>query len=146
MADIMLRSPFTDLNTRLSRLLDDSWMRSLFPGDLEDGTLAVDVSENDREVTVRASVPGYSDKEIDVQLESGVLTIKAHHEEEREEHGEHFYRRERYEGALSRRVALPGAFADTAQVKAELDRGVLTVHIPKSEQAKPRKIEITATP
>jgi HSP20 family protein len=146
MTDIMLRSPFTDLNTRLSRLFDDSWMRSLFPLDGEDGLLAVDVSETDNEVTVRASVPGYSEQEIEVQLDAGMLAVKAHHEEEHEEKGEHFYRRERYEGALSRRVALPGVVSDAAQVQAELDKGVLTVHIPKSEKAKPKKIEIKAAP
>jgi HSP20 family protein len=146
MSDVMLRSPFGDLNTRLSRLFDDSWMRSLFPADLEDGALAVDVSENDREVTVRASVPGYAQDEIEVQLDAGVLSIKAHHEEEHEEKDAHFYRRERFAGALSRRIALPGGIADTADVQADLDKGVLTVHVPKSDKAQPKKIEIKAAP
>jgi HSP20 family protein len=144
MADITVRSPFADLNTRLNRLFDDSWVRSLLPAELEDGTLAVDVSENDREVTVAASVPGYTREEIEVQLESGVLSIKAHHEEEHEEKGERFYRRERFSGALSRRIAIPGVVADTAEVSAELDKGVLKIRIPKSEKAKPKKVEIKA--
>ncbi len=146
MTDIMLRSPFGELNTRLNRLFDESWMRSLFPSEEEDGMLAVDVSENDSEVTVRASVPGYERDQIEVQLDAGVLAIKAHREDEHEEKDAHFYRRERFAGALSRRVALPGIVSDTAEVRAELDKGVLTVHIPKSEKAKPKKIEIKAAP
>lgn len=146
MSDIVLRSPFADLNTRLSRLFDDSWMRSLLPSDLEDGALAVDVSESDREVTVRASVPGYSDKEIEVNLDAGVLSIKAHHEEEKEERDERYYRRERFSGSLNRRIALPGVVSDATDVQAELDKGVLTVHIPKSEKAQPRKIEVKSAP
>ncbi len=142
MSDITLRSPFADLNTRLGRLFDDSWVRTLLPAEFEDGALAVDVAENDREVTVRASVPGYKQEEIEVQVDAGILSIKAHHEEEKEEQGERYYRRERFSGALNRRLALPGVVDGGADVQAELDKGVLTIHIPKSEKAMPKKIEI----
>lgn len=142
MADIITRSPFADLNSRLNRLFDDGWMRSLLPAELEDGTLAVDVAESDTEITVRASLPGFTQDQIDVSLDSGVLSIKASREEEHEEKGERFYRKERYAGSVSRRVALPGAVADASAVEAELDNGVLTVHVPRAEKAQPKKIEI----
>ncbi|MBM3138993.1 MAG: Hsp20/alpha crystallin family protein [Chloroflexi bacterium] len=143
MADMTLRSPFPDFNTRLNRLFEEGWLgRPLGGADWDAGTLALDISETDREVIVRASMPGFREADIEVALEAGVLSITARREEEREEKGERFYRRERYTGAVSRRVALPGHVGDASQVKAELEKGVLTVRVPHAEQAKPRKVQV----
>ena len=88
-------------------------------------------------------MPGFAKDEIDVNVNEGVLAIKGQHSEEHEESGERFYRRERSYGAVSRRIALPGIVAD-ADVSAELKSGVLTLHIPLPETAKPKQIEIKA--
>ena len=144
MADIVRHDPFTSLRQTMDRLFDDSFFRT--PGRLfdDDGTLPVDISETETDLIVRASLPGFEKDEIDVNVNDGVLSIKGQHSEEREEKGERFYRRERHYGAVSRRIALPGIVAD-AEVDAELKGGVLTLHIPLPEKAKPKQIEIKAT-
>ena len=68
-------------------------------------------------------------------------SIQTKHSEEHDEQGERFYRRERTFGSVSRRIALPG-IAHDAEVEAELKSGVLTLHIPLPEQAKPKQIAI----
>lgn len=141
MADIATRSPFQELTDRLNHLFDQAWLHSTVPSALEEGTLAVDVSEDEHSVTVRASLPGFDESEIDVQLEAGVLSITARHAQSHEEQSDRYYRRERFVGAVSRRIALPGAVAD-AEVQAALDKGVLTIRVPRAESAKPKKIAI----
>lgn len=90
---------------------------------------------------VRASLPGFKKEDIDIQVNDGVLAIKAEHSEEREVKDERYYRRERRFGAVSRRIALPGIVHD-APVSAELTDGVLTLAIDVPEQARPKQIEI----
>jgi len=141
MADLVRTTPFDfpSFSRAFDRFFDDNWLRR--PGDLFDGGLAVDMSEEGGKLVVRASVPGFKKEEIDVQLNQGVLSIKAHHAEEKETRDEKYYLKERTEGSLSRRVALPGIVQDT-QVEAELKDGVLTVRVAIPEQAQPRPIEI----
>ena len=144
MADIVRHDPFTSLRHTMDRLFDDSFFRT--PGRLfdDDGTLPVDISETDKELVVRASLPGFQKDEIDVNVHDGVLSIKGQHSEEHEEKGERFYRRERSYGAVSRRIALPGIVSD-ADVDAELKSGVLTLKIPLPQKAQPKQIEIKAS-
>ena len=142
MADIMVRDPFQAVRQVMDRLFDEPLARfGNGPLGIDEGTLAVDVSEKDGSIVVRSSLPGFKKEDIDVQLHDGVLSIKADHKEERETTGERFYRRERRFGSVSRRLALPG-IVDESEVKAELKDGVLTLSIPVPEKAKPRRIEI----
>ena len=127
----------------MDRLFDDSLFRA--PGRFSDeGTLPVDISETDANLTVRASMPGFEPDEIDVNVNEGVLSTKGQHAEVHEEEGERFYRRERSTGAVSRRIGLPSIVADS-DVDAEFKGGVLTLRMPIPEQAKPKQIEIKAT-
>ena len=109
---------------------------------VEEGALALDVSEDPRSVIVRASLPGFTKDNVDVEVHDGVLTIKATQTEQHEEKGERFYRKERRYGSLSRRVALPCAVIET-EAKADLADGVLTLRLPKSPKDTPRKVTIT---
>jgi len=108
---------------------------------VEEGTLACDVSEDEKNVYVRASLPGFDKGDVDIDLHDGVLTIKAEHTEEEENESERFFRRERRIGSMSRRVALPGTI-DEDNANAELKDGVLTVTVPKSKGESPRKLKI----
>lgn len=108
---------------------------------VDEGSLALDVSETDTEVIVRASLPGFRKEDVSIDVAEGVLTIKAEQAEEREEQNERFYRRERRFGSLSRRVALPTHVSESSAT-AQLTDGVLTLRLPKSEKAMPRKISI----
>jgi len=109
---------------------------------LEEGTLALDVSENDENVIVRASLPGFQRDDINVEMHDGVLTIKAERTEEEETRDERFFRKERRYGAVSRRVALP-SMVDEKGARAALKDGVLELCLPKAEQARPKKIAIS---
>lgn len=107
----------------------------------DEGTLALDVVEEDGDIVVRASLPGFSKQDIDVQIHNGVLSIKAERAPENETSDEHYYRRERRVGSVSRRIALPDIISE-AQAKAELTDGVLTLHIPQAEVARPKQITV----
>lgn len=107
----------------------------------DEGTLGVDISETDQELVVRASLPGFSEDEIDVQLHQGVLSIKAEHTVSEAHEDERYHRRERRWSTLSRRLALPGVLHD-ADVNADLKNGVLTLRIPVPAAAKPKQIKI----
>lgn len=108
---------------------------------VEEGALALDVSEDAKHVIVRASLPGFTKDNIDAEVHEGVLTIKATQSEQAEEKGERFYRKERRSGSVSRRVALPCAVTE-AEAKAEFVNGVLTLRLPKSVKDAPRKVAI----
>jgi HSP20 family protein len=101
----------------------------------------LDISRRDGDLIIRASMPGFEAKEIEVEVNDGVLTISAEHKEESEEKSEHFYRRERRSGTCSRMVALPEAVAED-QVNAEFKNGVLTVTAPVAEKPKANKVTV----
>jgi HSP20 family protein len=102
---------------------------------------AVDVYSDENAVVVQAEVPGLDRKDIEVNLDEGILTIKGErkHEKERKENGYHFV--ERAYGKFYRAIRVP-AEVDGTKVKAEMKEGVLTITLPKAEQAKARQIEI----
>ncbi|HYF13656.1 MAG TPA: Hsp20/alpha crystallin family protein [Phycisphaerales bacterium] len=108
----------------------------------EGAPLALDVSETERELLVRASLPGFRKEDINVQVREGVLTISAQRGDETEERTERYHRRERYVGSVSRSVALPVA-VDEEKANAQFKDGVLTLILPKQERVLPRKINIT---
>lgn len=108
----------------------------------------MDISEHDGHLVVRANLPGYRKDEISVHVQNGVLTIEARRSETKEAKspenapaGERFYRKERYEGSLVRRLELPSRFVDTEPV-AELKDGVLVLRFPESPASKPRQVSI----
>ena len=144
MADIVRRDPFDLGGFRqvMDRLFDEPFARvSSLTSGWDEGTLLVDVSETDGQLVVRASLPGFKKEDIDVQVNDGVLSIKAEHSEETESKTEKYYRRERRYGSVSRRIALPGIVHD-APVDAQLKDGVLTLSIAVPEKARPKQIEI----
>lgn len=139
---LIRRDPFANLPTidRLfSSMLSEPFSFGL--ADVDEGTLALDVSEDEKNVIVRASLPGFEKDQIHVEVHDGILTIKAEKTEESEEKTERYYRKERRVGSLSRRIALPSVVED-GEANAELKDGVLTLRLPKQAKATPRKINI----
>lgn len=147
MSTLMRRDPFElpAINRLFNQFMNDpffSEVKVLAPGGaIDEGTLALDVSEDDKSVLVRASLPGFKKEDIEVEIHDGVLAIKAQHTEETEVKNERYYRKERRTGSVSRRIALPGAVLET-DTKAELKDGVLTLTLPKSQKELPKKIRI----
>lgn len=121
----------------------DTVFEKLFTGEDWDGRWmpSVDVSESDKQVTVKVEVPGVDPKNIDVSLEGNYLTVRGEKKNEREEKGENFHRIERSFGSFSRTVELPQNI-DSDEVMAENKNGVLTITIAKLVGTTPKKIVV----
>jgi HSP20 family protein len=105
---------------------------------------AADIYETKNEFVVELDVPGYEEKEIDVEVFDHTLVVKGEQRETKEKEDKAFRLHERLEREFERRFALP-AEADTDHVKARFVKGVLELHAPKIATAKPRKIAIQKT-
>jgi HSP20 family protein len=127
-------------NRDFGRFFEDFDLPTLFSEGRE-FTPAFDVSETEKELIVKAEVPGMDKKDIDISLSDGVLTIKGEKRQEREDKNEHYYTAERRYGAFSRTMPLP-VVVDTNKVDATYKEGVLKIILPKSETAKAKKIEV----
>lgn len=132
----------SSIREEMNRLFDLS-----FPGFQRDAELfsgwspTLDVFQNDDNVTVKVELPGMKKEDISIALHDGILTISGERKfEEQSGTGENF-RSERFFGKFHRSVALPTA-VDAAKVKASYKDGILEVTLPKSEEAKPKKIEV----
>jgi HSP20 family protein len=132
---VALREELDDFVTRLTGG-DESWM----PGRI---SAATDVSETDAEVQVLLDLPGVKKDEIEVHLRGNTLTVSGQRQEDREEKGRTFHRVERRVGSFSRSITLP-CDVEEARVAAKYSDGVLTITLPKCEDAKRRKIEVKA--
>ena len=129
-------------------LFRDPFFAPGFPGGLsingaalDEAALAVDIAEDDANLVLRASVPGFKREDIAIDIHDGVVTISATLNEEKEEKQERFYRRERRTGSVSRRIALPVPVNEEA-AEATLTDGVLELRLPKDGTAGPRRIAI----
>lgn len=104
---------------------------------------AMDLVETEDEYVLRADLPGLSENDVNIEVEDSVLTVSGERRAEHEERKEGYYRVERASGSFSRSLTLPQG-VDPEQVRAQFDKGVLEVRIPKPEQRKPRKVTISA--
>lgn len=106
---------------------------------------SVDIVEKEGAYEVTAELPGVDEKNIEVSVADGMLTIKGEKEEAREEKKKDYHLSERYYGSIRRTFGIPGGI-DPARVVASFRNGVLTVTLPKSAEAKSkeRKIAITS--
>jgi HSP20 family protein len=102
----------------------------------------VDVKETDKEILVKADLPGVEAKDIEVTVADGVLTLRGEKKEEKEERKENYYRSERFAGRFYREIPLPPG-ADAEKVSAASTKGVVTITIPKKPEAQPKKIAVT---
>jgi HSP20 family protein len=102
---------------------------------------SLDLAETDQAIEARLDLPGVDPKEIDIQINANMLTVSGQRKEEKEEKGKTYHRVERRAGSFSRSVSLPCAVKEEA-VEAKYHDGVLTITMPKTEEAKSRKIEV----
>lgn len=102
---------------------------------------AVDIREEPDRFVISADVPGVNRDDIDITMESGLLTIKGERKLAREQNREGYRRTERLHGTFYRRFSLPNG-ADAEHISATCKDGVLEVVIPKEESVKPRRIEV----
>ena len=138
-------APFQDLVTiqdRLNNLFEDTM------GYKDDKSLAsttwkpmVDIFEDEQAITIKAELPEIDEKDIQINLDNNMLTIKGERKLEKEEKKESYHRVERYYGSFQRSFELPTT-ADLDNIAASYDRGVLKIVLPKKENNKPRKVQI----
>jgi HSP20 family protein len=103
----------------------------------------LDVEETDKEVLVRAEIPGVKADELDLAIQNGALVISGEKKESQERKEKGYVYQERRYGSFRREVTLPSA-VDEQNVKAEYKDGVLHVTLQKSQEALPKKIKVTA--
>ncbi len=104
----------------------------------------VDISEDENEYIVKAELPEMKKEEIKINVHDDVLSISGERKYEKEEKGKKYHRVERAYGSFMRSFTLPED-ADGSKVNAEYKDGLLKVHLPKSEKAKPKAIEVKVT-
>ena len=105
--------------------------------------MPLDIEENEDNFVIQASVPGFAPEDIKVEVEDGVLTIRANHSDEEEQERDGWFLRERYSGTMERKLRL-GKTVNSEAIEAELEHGVLTLTLAKAEEAKPQSIEVKA--
>ena len=133
------RDPFLSLHREVNRLFDDvfrgfgSGLPSLRGASgFGAGWPSVEISDTDKQITVTAEIPGLEEKDIEVFLNDGVLTLKGEKRSETEDREKQFS--ERYYGRFERRIPL-GTEVKDDQVDATFKNGILTVTLPKTEKA-----------
>jgi len=104
----------------------------------------IDIYENNDNITVRAELPGMKKEDITVSLDGDVLTIAGERKQEEENKEGETYRAERYFGRFQRSVTLPHP-VDMKKVQATYKDGVLTIVLPKVEEAKPKQIDVKSS-
>jgi HSP20 family protein len=104
---------------------------------------AVNMTEDEKEIRVTAELPGMDEKDIEVDFSHNTLTIRGEKKEEEKEESQNFYRMERRYGSFQRQIDVPRE-VEADKVEAEFKKGVLTVHLPKTKEARTnaRKIQV----
>lgn len=105
---------------------------------------AMDLVESENDFVLRADLPGLTEGDVKIELQDDVLTISGERQAEHEERKEGYYRIERSSGSFARSLTLPEG-VDAAKIKANFERGVLEVRVPKPELRKPHKVEISVS-
>jgi HSP20 family protein len=131
------------LRQAMDRLFEDSFVRPETAIGSAEHQLALDIRTTDDAFVVEAALPGVKPEDVDISVLGDTLTINASHREEQKREETGYSYREIRRGSFTRTVTLPGGLkADAAT--ASFENGMLTLRIPKAEEAKPRQIRITA--
>lgn len=135
---------FQNMDRMLGRLLNEMSCRC---GDTSEGALtqwspAVDVREDSDKYVVVADLPGINPKDVEITFENGLLSISGERKSEERSESDGYTRVERISGRFSRQFRLPDS-ADENAISASGKNGVVEIHIPKKEKAKPKRIEVS---
>ena len=142
MASIVSYDPFRNfrsLQSEINRLFDQDMDGST--GQMAAWPMRVDIREDENQIVLKADVPGMEQKDINVNIDNGQLTISGERKFDDEERKDSYHRVERAYGRFSRSFSLPNT-TDTGKIAAAYSNGVLEVTLPKLEEAKPRSIQV----
>jgi len=131
-----LRQEMNDLLSRFSIEGVENWFAGV-------ATPAVDVAETNESLQIKIDVPGFKPDDIDIEVSRNSVRISGERKEEKEEKGKSFHRIERRGGKFSRTIALPCAIQES-KVHAEYHDGVLSILLPKAEEAKAHRVKVSA--
>ena len=143
-ASITRFEPFrgvTSLQDQINRVFHDAFDRSAEEGSLTPWAPAVDIYETEHELVVKADLPDVKPEDLDIRVENNILTIRGERKFEKKVNEDNYLRVERSYGSFSRSFSLANT-VNTDAIKADYKDGVLTLSIPKREEAKPKQIRV----
>jgi HSP20 family protein len=129
------------LQDQINRLFNDGIERTAEDSSLTTWTPAVDIYETEHELVVKADLPQVDPKDLDIRVENNILTLRGERKFESKVSEDKYLRVERTYGSFSRSFALANT-VNTEAIKADYHDGVLTLSVPKREEAKPKQIKI----
>jgi HSP20 family protein len=136
--------PFRELSKvqdQVNRLFEDSFLRRTGESSLTVWAPEVDIHETSDALVLEADLPGIDEKDLDIRVENNMLTIAGERKFEKKVNEENYLRVERSYGSFTRSFSLPHTI-NTDQIQADYRNGVLTIRLPKREEAKPKKIKV----
>ena len=135
--------PFSGLTLQdqMGRLFNEAFGRASEEGSITTWAPAVDIFETEHELVVKADLPDIKPEELDIRVENNILTIRGERKFEKKVTEDKYLRVERAYGAFSRSFSLANSVNPEA-IKAEYKNGVLTLTVPKREEAKPKQIKV----
>ena len=129
------------LQDQINRLFSDVFEGPSGESSLTTWAPAVDIFETEHELVVKADLPDVDPKDLDIRVENNVLTIRGERKFEKKVSEENYLRVERSYGAFARSFSLANT-VNSENIKADYQNGVLTLTIPKREEAKPKQIKV----
>ena len=139
--------PFGDMDTMFNRMMGGARWPRLGLGSDDQRRLqwspSADISETDKEYTIRAELPAVRKEDVEVTFDDGIITIKGERKQQKEDKDEKYHRVESFYGSFERSFSLPDN-VDSDAIRCATQDGILTVHIPKAEtkKLKPKQISI----
>jgi HSP20 family protein len=131
----------TTLQEQINRIFGDVVGRAGEESNLTPWAPAVDIFETENELVVKADLPDVNPQDLDIRVENNILTIRGARKFEKKVNEDNYLRIERAYGAFSRSFSLANSVKSEA-IKADYQNGVLTLSIPKREEAKPKQIKV----
>ncbi|PYT83735.1 MAG: molecular chaperone [Acidobacteria bacterium] len=134
----------TTLQEQINRVFGDVVGRTGEESNLTPWAPEVDIYETENELVVKADLPDVNPQDLDIRVESNILTIRGERKFDKKVNEDNYLRIERSYGSFSRSFSLANSVKSEA-IKADYQNGVLTLSIPKREEAKPKQIKVNVT-
>ena len=134
----------TTLQEQINRVFGDVVGRTGEESNLTPWAPEVDIYETENELVVKADLPDVNPQHLDIRVESNILTIRGERKFDKKVNEDNYLRIERSYGSFSRSFSLANSVNSEA-IKADYQNGVLTLSIPKREEAKPKQIKVNVT-
>ena len=131
----------TSPDAQLNRLFTDFFGRAMQEQNLSTWAPAVDIYEGENELVVKADLPDVKPEDLDIRVENNILTIRGERKFEKKAEEKNCLRVERAYGSFARSFSLANT-VNTEAIKADYKDGVLTLNVPKREEAKPKQIKV----